>query len=169
MTVLTTERLVLRQPNADDTETVTAFYQTDRSQYVGGPGNNFDAFKQWGFILGHWTIRGYGLWAVTEKGSDAIIGLVGPFYPDGWPETEIGWLMFDGFEGKGYAFEAAEAALVHARDTLGWTDIVHYISHGNDRSVALAERVGASRDASAATPLGKDCLVYRQPQVGRAA
>ncbi|WP_299935690.1 GNAT family N-acetyltransferase [uncultured Pelagimonas sp.] len=161
---LHTDRLILRRPNGSDAAATTAFYQTERAQYVGGNVPEFRAFSNFCALLGHWEVRGYGLWAVTTKTSDDIIGLVGPHHPQGWPESEIGWLMFDGSEGRGYAAEAAKAAITDARTRLGWTDIVHYIAPQNARSITLAERLGARHDPNATVPKPEDpCLVYRQP------
>ena len=85
------------------------------------------------------------------------------WFPADWPETEIGWIMFEGGEGKGYAFEAAEAARTHVFETLGWDTAVSYIDPHNARSIALAERLGAVRDDSAERPHPDD-LVYRHPK-----
>lgn len=162
---LETERLVLRRPEPKDADAIIAFYMSERSQYAGGHVPSFRAWTNFTAILGHWQVRGYGLWAVTTKDSDDIIGLVGPYFPTGWPETELGWLMFDGAEGKGFATEAARAAIADARSRLGWTDIVHYIAHQNTRSIALAERLGATLDNDAQVPKPEEpCLVYRQPE-----
>lgn len=162
--IITTDRLTLRRPAPRDCATVVAFYESERSQYAGGHVPSFAAWRNFAAILGHWQIRGYGLWAVTRTGDDTIIGLVGPFFPDGWPETEIGWLIFDGYEGQGYAAEAAKAVIADTRARLGWTEIVHYIAPQNTRSIALAERTGAVLDTSAATPKPDvPTLVYRQP------
>jgi len=164
--VVETERLVLRRPNGGDAEAIHAFYCTERSQFTGGNLGPFNAWKQTAAMLGHWEISGFGLWAVTKRGNDDIIGLVGPFCPGGWPEPEIGWVIFEGAEGKGYAYEAARAALTDARSRLGWREIVHYIAPENTRSIRLAERLGATLDPSAKTPKPDDpCLVYRQPKV----
>lgn len=161
---LETPRLILRRPNVTDADAVVAFYMSERSQYAGGHVPRFAAYRNFCALLGHWECRGYGLWAVTQKGDDSIIGLVGPFFPDGWPETEIGWLIFDGHEGKGFAMEAAKSAIADARSRLGWTDIVHYIAEPNSRSIALAQKLGAARDPAAQVPKPEDpCLVYRQP------
>ncbi|MEM9425231.1 MAG: GNAT family N-acetyltransferase [Pseudomonadota bacterium] len=161
---LQTERLVLRRPNGGDADAIMAFYNTERSQFTGGNLGRFNAWKQTAAMLGHWEISGFGLWAVTERGRDDIIGLVGPFYPEGWPETEIGWVLFEGAEGKGYAVEAAKAAMADARARLGWREIVHYIAPENSRSIRLAEKLGAVPDPKAATPKpDAPCLVYRQP------
>ncbi len=147
------------------------FFMSERAQYTGGHTNELQAWKSFSAHLGHWHVRGYGLWAVTERPSDDIIGMVGPFYPASWPETELGWIMFDGAEGKGFASEALKAARAHAYDVLGWTSIVSYINDANRRSIALAERVGCRLDPAAKLPPhanGKG-LVYRHPLPGEQA
>ena len=96
--------------------------------------------------------------------------MAGPYYPVGRPETEIGWVLFDGHEGKGFATEAARATLVFARDTLGWTEIVSYIAPENQASVRVAERLGATLDTAAPQPKpGDNALVYRHPKPEEAA
>lgn len=161
--MIETDRLILRRPTAADAPVATAFWQSPRSMHVGGDVIRPTAWRHFAAMLGHWEIRGYGLWAVVRRDTNQTIGLVGPWYPDGWPETEIGWLLFDGAEGHGFAAEAARAAMDHARTELGWTDIVHYIAPANDRSIALAERLGAVRDDTAQVPNPeKPTLVYRQ-------
>ena len=71
-------------------------------------------------------------------------------------------------EGKGYAFEAAQAARAHAFDVLGWETAVSYIDPGNARSIELAERLGAVRDPEAA-PFHEGDLVFRHSAPGRPA
>ncbi len=160
-----TARLILRQPVPRDVDAAVAFYVSERAQYSGGNVPMSHAFRNFASILGHWQIRGFGLWAITTRDSDAILGLAGPYYPHGWPETEIGYVLFDGAEGHGFATEAARATITDARSRLGWGEIVHYISPENARSIAVAERLGATLDPQAATPgHGKPCLVYRQPK-----
>ena len=162
--VLETERLRLRPPTPDDVPAAIEFYMSERSKHAGGNVPRFRAWTNATAMLGHWAVRGYGLWAVTSKNDDTILGMVGPYYPDGWPETEVGWVLFDGAEGKGIASEAAQAALDDARTRLGWTNIVSYIAPENTRSIHTAERLGATRDPDAAVPKPDDpCLVYRHP------
>ncbi|MEL6889235.1 MAG: GNAT family N-acetyltransferase, partial [Pseudomonadota bacterium] len=107
-----------------------------------------------------------GMFSVTRHGDDAALGIVGHWYPRGWPEKEVGWVLFDpGSEGQGIAYEAAQACIDHAWTTLEWPTIVSYISHGNDASVALAKRLGATPDADAARPHpDRPCHVYRHPR-----
>lgn len=161
---LESERLILRRPLAHDTDSAVDFFQSDRAVHFGGPFASGRAWRHFAAVVGHWTLLGFGMWAVTPKGDDRIIGLVGPWCPADWPENEIGWLMFGAAEGRGYAAEAARTAIGHAFGVLGWHTAVSYIEHGNARSVALAERLGARPDPKAPQPRpDRPCLVYRHP------
>jgi RimJ/RimL family protein N-acetyltransferase len=71
------------------------------------------------------------------------VGRVGPWQPEGWPGTEIGWGVAREYAGRGYACEAAVAAMDYAVDVLGWTDIIHTIDPDNLPSIRLARRLGA--------------------------
>lgn len=162
--VLETPRLVLRPPVAADWPGVRAFYLSQRSRFTYGPKTEAAAWRSFAAEIGHWTLRGYGMFTLSEKGGDDTgLGLVGPFYPLDWPEPEIGWMLWPAAEGRGYGYEAARACLAHAFGALGWTTAVSYIDAANDRSIALAERLGARLDAGAAT-LSADTLVYRHPR-----
>lgn len=143
---LETERLRLRAPAPGDFEAYAAFRAGPRAHFVGGPFSREQAFGQFCALSGHWAFRGYGRWIVADKGSDEALGTVGPFYPDGWLEPEIAWTVFDAAEGKGIAYEAAVAARAYAYDTLGWPTAVSLTMPGNDRSAALAARLGATRE-----------------------
>lgn len=144
---LETERLVLRPPTAEALEAYIAFYQSDRSAFVGGPSPRDQAWRAYASEIGHWTLRGYGRWAVQERASGLWCGQVGLWFPDGWPEPEVGWSLFGAAEGRGIAFEAASAARAHAYDALGWNSVISLIDPANARSIALAERMGAARES----------------------
>lgn len=159
--MLETPRLTLHRPEARDWPAWEAFLATDRARFVGGPADVGRAWRAFGHVIGHWTLRGYGSFILREKGSDTPIGLAGPWYPADWPEREIGWSIFTVHaEGRGIAAEAARATIAHAYGTLGWDTAVSYIDPANARSIALAERLGAVRDSSAPRPHSED-LVYR--------
>jgi RimJ/RimL family protein N-acetyltransferase len=161
--VLETERLILRLPEAKDFEAYATYYAEDRSCFTGGPLDRPTAWRAFAAQLGHWQLRGYGLWTVTEKGIDAAIGHVGFWNPEGWLEREIGWVLYPGHEGRGYANEAAMAARTHAYRDLGWGALMSVIAPGNDRSIALAVRMGASLEREWVSPAGKPALIYRHP------
>jgi len=162
---LTTDRLHMRLARCDDLDALVKFRTSDRSKGVGGP---FRAETCYGYLeklVGQWHIRGYGRWIVTEKGSDEAIGLVGIYHDGDWPEPEIGWTMFENGEGKGYAQEAAIATRDFAYTVLGWTRIISSIMSDNTRSIALAERMGATHTGTAFThpTIGKLDIWLHQP------
>jgi len=72
-------------------------------------------------------------------------------------------MMFDpSTEGRGIAYEAAKAAIAHAFDGLNWRTAVSYIHPENQRSIALAKKLGAILDHHAKVPdPANPCLVYR--------
>jgi len=113
-------------------------------RYIGDHGamQREDAWRQLAMFVGHWHLRGFGMWAVEERASGTFVGRVGLHFPEGWPDREIGWTLARAFWGKGYAFEAARAALDHAFDTLRWNRVISLIHPQNARSIRLAERLG---------------------------
>ncbi|MCK0168056.1 GNAT family N-acetyltransferase [Jannaschia sp. S6380] len=145
---LTTERLTLRAPKLADFDAFAAFGASDRSHFMGGPVHPANSWQKFCAVIGHWTLRGYGRWIVTEMGADQALGLVGLHHPLEWPEPEIAWTLYDGAEGKGYAHEAALAARAHAYDTLGWTTAISFVDPANTRSLALARRLGCRADGT---------------------
>jgi RimJ/RimL family protein N-acetyltransferase len=167
--VLTTERLVLRPPAAADVEPAIAFFTGDRAAEFGPGLSRAEAWRLFAVVIGHWTLRGHGMWTVARRDDPAPLGLVGCLRMDNWPEDEIGWFLWDGAEGQGYATEAALAARACAYDRFGWSTAVSYIDAGNTRSIRVAERMGARPDPAAPHPNGDaPTVVMRHPGPGAA-
>ena len=160
---LETANLRLRCPAWSDFDAFAAFRMSNRTEHLGGAGTRTQAFDKLGEIIGHWHLRGYGRWMVADKTTDAPLGVVGLFFPDDWPEPEIAWSVFEAAEGRGVAYEASLAARSYAYDTLGWTTAVSCVSLGNTRSVALAKRMGGTREEDVITRDGLHLEVYRHP------
>ena len=161
--VLETDRLILRAPCEDDFRADAAFYASDASRFVGGPQSENDTWRALACVIGHWQMRGYGFWALQDKDSGTYLGRVGLWYPFGWPEPEIGWLLMADATGKGYATEAALAARAHAYDTLGWTTAISLIDPANTPSAAVATRLGAAFDHLYEHPAYGAMHVWRHP------
>lgn len=162
--VIETERLVLRAPRLDDFEAYAAFFASPRSVHEDGPKDRAEAWREFATSAATWALRGYGPWSITDRAGGGYLGEAGFFHPDYYPEPEIGWTLMEGFEGRGFAHEAARAARDWGYRRFGWTTLVSYIDPGNARSIRLAERLGARPDAEAPRPAtDPDCLVYRHP------
>jgi RimJ/RimL family protein N-acetyltransferase len=145
---LETERLAMRGFAPGDVESFAGFYASEASRFVGGPEDRVATWKRIAAYAGSWMLRGYGKFVVEEKASGRTVGIVGPNYPEGWPEPEIGWTVLPEFQGRGYAGEAAKRALAFAYDQLGWTTAMSAIFPGNERSFKLAERLGAQHEGA---------------------
>ncbi|WP_299686269.1 GNAT family N-acetyltransferase [uncultured Tateyamaria sp.] len=143
---LQTERLTLRAPQLSDFDALAGFYASARSSFVGGPQTRELAWRNLAQEAGHWILRGFGRWTVIENDTRTPVGTVGLWHPEGFPEQELGWDLFDGATGKGYATEAAIAARHHAYTALGWTTAISLIANGNDASRGVAKRLGATYD-----------------------
>ena len=77
----------------------------------GEPLDRMNAWRSMAMLLGHWQLRGYGMWAIELKDSGKFIGRVGLHRPEGWPDLELGWMLTAEQRGHGYATEGARAAL----------------------------------------------------------
>ncbi|TCT40919.1 acetyltransferase (GNAT) family protein [Martelella mediterranea] len=110
--------------------------------------------------VAQWELFGHGALMFHLKDKSDCLGQVainaGPLFP----EHELGWLVYPHAEGKGYAGEAAAAMRDWAFNTFGLKTLVSYIDPDNQRSIRLAERLGAMRDDAADRPAPED-LVYR--------
>ncbi len=157
---LETDRLILRAPNMLDWPDYLSLMRSDRARFMGGP---FSLHGAWGLFchdLVQWSLFGHGALMIDEKSSRKCVGQVGINSGPLFPEHELGWCLYDGFEGKGYAFEAAEAMKEWAFGTLGLETLVSYIDPPNGPSRRLAERLGAELDPDAPRNDPND-LVYR--------
>ena len=168
--VIETDRLRLRGPRAADFEPWAAFMATDRARFVGGPAGRATSWRGFCHLTGHWLHRGFSMFILADKATDAAMGMAGPWFPEGWPEPEIGWSIWDAAaEGRGLAQEAALAARRFAYDSLGWTTAISLIAEGNDRSAALALRLGAVEEGRFVHETFGPSRIFRHPGPGGAA
>ncbi len=146
---LETERLVLRPFRDDDLDAYAAMCaDPEVVRYIGARSvlSREDAWRQMAMFMGHWQLRGFGIWAVEEQATGALVGRVGLYFPEGWPDRELAWTLARPYWGRGFALEAARAALAHAFDTLEWRRVISLIDPDNHRSIRLAERLGERRE-----------------------
>jgi RimJ/RimL family protein N-acetyltransferase len=156
---LTTDRLILREPRESDFPAMLAFNNSPRNAFVGGTLERRWVWRGLLANIGHWAMRGYGFYSVDTSAGD-FIGRIGVIFHDEWPEPELGWHLYDGFEGHGYAEEAARAAKADYHTRISPQPLISMIDVGNARSEALALRLGATRERTDADPEG-DFHIYR--------
>lgn len=140
-----TQRLILRLPQRDDFDAYAEMMADEETaRWIGGHMNRSAAWRKFLQMPGAWAMQGFAMFSIVEKASGEWIGQAGPWMPEGWPGTEVGWSLRKEFTGKGYALEAATAAIDWAFDTLGWSEVIHSIQPPNAASIALAERLGST-------------------------
>ncbi len=141
---LLTERLHLRPFEADDFEAHAAICaDPEVMRFIrAGALSRSDAWWQLARYMGHWRLRGYGLWAVVERSTGRLVGHLGFLEPEGGHGFEMGWALARDVWGKGYALEGTRAALAHAFTALGRDHVVCVIRPENARSIRLAEKLG---------------------------
>ncbi len=140
--VIETERLVLREPREADFPAMLAFNDSPRAAFVGGGALRQQVWRGLLANIGLWALRGHGFFSVDTKAGD-FIGRIGVLFHDGWDEPELGWHLFDGYEGQGYCVEAARAARADYHARLSARPLISYIDPANAKSEAVARRLGA--------------------------
>ena len=145
-----TARLRLRAFREDDLDRWSAVMADPATvRYLGAePFGREDTWRRALLSTGLWTILGYGYWVAERNEDGLVVGQIGfaDFKRDMTPSIEglpeMGWIVAPQAQGRGYATEAALAALAWADEAMAGREIVAIISHGNDASVRIAEKTG---------------------------
>ena len=141
---LETERLILRPPVAADLDGWAQLMgDPEAARFIGGRMARSPAWRMMAAVAGSWALQGFGMFSVVEKARGRWIGRVGPWRPEAWPGGELAWGLHPAFHGKGYAVEAAGAAMDWTVDHLGWDEVIHSIDPENHASKRVAERLGS--------------------------
>lgn len=160
---LQTERLtlrMLRESDLDDYAEMCGDAEVMRYLGDGKPMDRGMAWRNLAMMLGHWSLRGYGQWAAAERSSGVLVGRIGFWHPDGWPDFEIGWTLRRSFWGQGYATEGAREVLKLAFTQMERPYIISLIRPENLASIRVAERLG-ERLVGTIELLGSPALMYR--------
>lgn len=141
---LETDRLILRMWREEDLESYAEMCaDPEVMRYLASnPVTKPEAWRNMAMVIGHWHLRGYGMFAVEERASGELVGRVGPWRPDEWPGFEIGWTLRSKFWGRGFATEAARASLSYAFNELDQAHVISLIHPENAASIRVAERLG---------------------------
>ncbi|WP_083793208.1 GNAT family N-acetyltransferase [Pseudovibrio sp. JE062] len=157
---LKTERLILRSPLMDDWPAYLNLMESPRSHFMGGPVSERFVWGIFCHDVAQWKLLGHGALMIEDRSSKHCVRQVGinagPFFP----EHELGWFVYEGFEGNGYAYEAAETLKCWAFKELRLPTLVSYIDPENAESCRLAERLHGTLDINAPREDPED-LVFR--------
>ena len=163
MVTLETDRLTLRMLRESDFDAYAEMCADPEVMRYVGDGQPLArplAWRNLAMMLGHWSLRDYGLWAAEERSSRVLIGRIGFWNPEGWPGFELGWMLRRSSWGQGYATEGARAALRFAFMQLGRPQVISLIHPENAASIRVAQRLGECQVDSIEV-MGKPVLVHR--------
>jgi RimJ/RimL family protein N-acetyltransferase len=146
LTILETERLVIRKLSTDDAEfIVDLLNQPSFLRYIGDKGvrNSEDAVRyiQNGPVASYERF-GFGLYLVELKETGVAIGICGLLKRDSLPDVDVGFAFLPAYWSQGYALESAAAVMTYGREVLGLRRIVAITSPDNDPSIRLLEKIG---------------------------
>ena len=89
---LETERLILRPPVLEDFEGVAELLADEEAaRHIGGHMPREAAWRRFLQMPGAWAMQGFAMFSVVDKASGRWLGRAGPWQPEGWPGTEVGW------------------------------------------------------------------------------
>ena len=148
MSVIETERLILREMALDDAEFMLGLLnQPSFIRHIGDKGvRTLDDARE--YILNgpvdSYRRFGFGLYLVESKDSQTPMGICGLLKRETLDDVDVGFAFVPEFWSRGYAFESASAVLAYARDALGLERVVAVVSPGNQASIKLLEKLGLS-------------------------
>jgi RimJ/RimL family protein N-acetyltransferase len=161
---LHTARLTLRAPAAGDFPVYRDFFaDAAASAFYGGPLSAGLAWRRLALDIGHWALRGFGVWALVERESGRTVGGCGIVWPEGWPRHELTWWVVPAARRRGYAEEASRAAIRWACDSLGWAAVETHMKDDNEAARSLAAKLGGTVIAREVFPDGIARDVYTLP------
>lgn len=159
-----TARLRLRGWRAEDAAPYAAMLaDPETARFITRRGRPYGERETWNEIawfIGHWQLRGFGMFVVEGRAGGGFLGRVGALHPPGWPALEIGWALAPAARGQGIAVEAARAVLDWTFERFDLARIVSIIDPRNAASRRVAERLGERRSGERFAPLGEPCDVW---------
>ena len=146
MTLLETERLILRELTFDDAPFIlTLLNEPSFIRYINDKNvRNLEDARQYMLNgpMASYARNGFGLYLVELKDPGVPIGICGLLKREDLPEADIGFAFLPDYWGKGFAFESASAVMNDARERLGLKRVLAIVSPDNDASIKLLEKLG---------------------------
>ena len=159
---LVTERLLVRPMEPSDEDALHEVWShPDVLASLGhaGPWPRAASSDRLRTKMAHQERHGFAVWAVVERDSGRLVGETGLQLLEGGPDVEVGWRVHPDLQGRGYATEAAGAAIAAGFARLGLERIVAVVEPGNAASRRVTEKLGMT-PVGPARHYGRDMVLY---------
>jgi RimJ/RimL family protein N-acetyltransferase len=169
--VIETPRLRLRPFRESDLDALARLNADPEVMRYLGAGKTLDRAESWrqiALFMGHMELRGYSALAIEERATGEFLGRSGPWFPEGWPMLEVGWVVDPRCQNQGIATEAGRASLAWCLANLGVDRVCSIIHPGNAASRRVAEKLGAKIERRI-TLMGQegDLWIHHRPEPER--
>lgn len=145
----------MRLPCETDFAAYMAFYgDAAASAFYGGPLSENRVFARLAADIGHWHLRGFGVWSLVDRDTGSTLGTTGFWQGPEWP-VELTWWLLPKARGRGLAQEASRVAIAHAYDSFGWDKVQTYMDDANDPARKLVLSLGGTKARRLTFPDGK--------------
>jgi len=148
--VFETARLIARRLAPEDREAMLAVYgDAEAMRWVGdGTPLTAEECEQWLAVTAdNYRQRGYGLFALVERATGAVVGFGGLVHPGGQAEVEVKYALLRPVWGRGYATEVARALLDYGAAAHGLQEVLATVAPDNHASQRVLAKAGMRRGA----------------------
>lgn len=150
--LLETERLEIRLLRLSDAEFILGLMNSPGYlKYIGDRDvRDLDAAREYleTSMMKSYEHHGFGLYLLSSKKDRASMGICGFVKREALPSPDLGFAIFEEYEGQGYVSEACRALLHYAEETLGFMSVLAITSQDNERSKSLCKKLGFRRRGS---------------------
>ena len=108
---LQSERLRLISPAEESFDAATRLAGEDAPLFIDAAKDADAVWWSLATLIGHWQLRGYGMFVLLDRKTDDVMGMAGPWFPAGWPEPEVSYHLTETARGRGLASEAVQCIL----------------------------------------------------------
>jgi RimJ/RimL family protein N-acetyltransferase len=140
---IATDRLLLREFRMADFDAYAEnLADPEATKFLSGVSDRRTAWRLFSSGAGSWVLNGKGWWALELRETGEVVGTVGAFVRETAPDVELGWTLYRRFWRRGYASEAAKAALQYSLDVYGASRVIAHITPANTASIGVSLKLG---------------------------
>lgn len=140
---LVTPRMLLRGWTTADIGAYTRMAaHPEMSRYTSSPPDEAAVWRMFALQIGHWALRGYGMWIAEERATGEFLGRAGLYEEHGWPGLEVAWTIRHDRWKEGFATEGGAAALEYGFTHLHRDRVISIIHPDNTASIRVAHKLG---------------------------